>query len=63
MADDRSKRAEPDRSRINLAEAHEVRYWTREFGVTEEQLRAAIANLGSSSAVRVREFLKTSGTI
>ena len=61
MSDDPKQRGKPDRSRINLSEAHEVRYWTRELGVSEEQLRDAIAALGSSSATRVREFLRTIG--
>ena len=61
MSDDPKQRGKPDRSRINLSEAHEVRYWTRELGVSEEQLRGAIAALGSSSATRVREFLRTIG--
>jgi hypothetical protein len=61
MSDDPKQRGKPDRSRINLSEEHEVRYWTRELGVSEEKLRGAIAALGSSSATRVREFLRTIG--
>ena len=61
MSDDKTHRGEPDRSRISLAEPHEVRYWTRELGVSEEQLRGAIAAAGTQSATRIREFLRTSG--
>ena len=61
MSDDRKQRGQPDRSRIDLGQPHEVRYWTRELGVTEEQLRRAMDALGSTSATRVREFLRTLG--
>ena len=61
MSDNKKQRGEPDRSRISLTEAHEVRYWTRELGVTEDQLRGAIAAAGTDSATRLREFLRTSG--
>lgn len=53
MADDKTNRGEPDRSRINLNEEYEVRYWTEKFGVTKEQLAVAIAKVGNSpDAVR-----------
>jgi Protein of unknown function (DUF3606) len=46
MADDRSKRGPPDRTRINVGEAHEVAYWTKELGCSEAQLRAAVKAVG-----------------
>jgi hypothetical protein len=46
MADDLSKRGPQDASRINVNELHEVRYWTQTLGVTEQQLRSAIAAAG-----------------
>ena len=53
MSDDLSNRGPQDRSRINLAEDHEVRYWTKELGITEAQLRAAVQAVGvSATAVR-----------
>lgn len=61
MTDNKKNRGEPDRSRISLAEPHEVRYWTRALDVTEDQLRGAIAAAGTDSATRIREFLRTSG--
>ena len=61
MTDNRQDRGKPDRSRISLEEAHEVRYWTRELGVSEQDLRRAIDMVGSNSAIRVREFLSTLG--
>ena len=53
MSDDLNQRGPQDRSRINVNESHELRYWTKELGVTEEQLRAAVKVAGvSASAVR-----------
>jgi len=46
MADDLSKRGPQDATRIDVNEAHEVRYWTQALGVTEAQLRSAVAAAG-----------------
>ena len=53
MADDLAKRGATDRARINVHEAHEVRYWAKELGVTEQELKAAVAKAGvMADAVR-----------
>ena len=46
MADDPSKRGPEDRSRINVNEPHEVRYWTEKFSCSNAELRAAVAKVG-----------------
>lgn len=46
MPDDPSKRGPADRSRINIHEPYELRYWTQHFGVTEQQLKACVAKVG-----------------
>jgi len=56
MSDDTSQRGPQDRSRINMTQAHEVRYWTQALGVSEAELSRAVGAVGSS-ADRVREFL------
>jgi hypothetical protein len=48
MTDDPSKRGPQDRSRINTSEDYEVRYWSEKFGVSPEQLKAAVRKVGSS---------------
>ena len=54
MADDPNDRGPIDRTRINVHEAHELRYWSKALDVTEEQLRAAVAQVGVMvDAVRV----------
>jgi hypothetical protein len=53
MSDDKSNRGAADRTRINISEDYEVRYWSKEFGCTESALREAVAAVGpSASAVR-----------
>jgi hypothetical protein len=53
MSDNLQNRGPADRSRINVHEAWEVRWWTQELRVTEAQLRAAVNAVGVSvSAVR-----------
>jgi uncharacterized protein DUF3606 len=59
MSDNLENRGAGDRSRINIHEAHEVRYWTRALGVTEEQLKAAVAKAGVMAA-DVRRHLDAS---
>ena len=53
MPDDSTNRGAQDRARVNVNEDHEVRYWTKALGVTEEKLREAVAAVGvSADAVR-----------
>jgi len=48
MPDDLKQMGAQDRSRINVNEPHEVRYWTERFGVSEDALRRAVAEVGVS---------------
>ena len=59
MADDLHNRGEPDRSRINLEEEHEIRYWTRRLGISEDQLRLAVKARGASAEKVAGYFGKT----
>ena len=53
MADDKSKTGKPDRDRINVNEDYELRGWSKKLGVTPEQLKKAVQNVGTSAdAVR-----------
>ncbi|WP_208278812.1 DUF3606 domain-containing protein [Massilia oculi] len=56
MSDDLNKRGQQDRTRINMHEEHEVRYWTEALGVTREELQRAVDQVGVSAAA-VREHL------
>ena len=56
MADDLHNRGAQDRSRISLSEDYEVRYWTKELGLTKEQLAELLRRHGNSAA-KIREAL------
>lgn len=57
MADNLQKAGAQDRSRINVHEEWEVRYWTEALGVSKEQLEEAVKQVGPV-ADQVREHLK-----
>ena len=59
MADDRTNRGTQDRSRINMSEAYEVRYWTEKFGVSKEELQRAVERVGSSAKAVEQELQLT----
>jgi Protein of unknown function (DUF3606) len=56
MTDDLSKRGVQDRTRINIHEDHEIRYWTQKFGVSHDQLKAAVQKVGPSAAAVEKEL-------
>jgi hypothetical protein len=59
MADDLKNRGAQDRSRVNIHEDHEVRYWTQKWSVTKEQLVAAVGKAGVSVDAVAKELGKT----
>lgn len=50
MADDLTKRGQPDRSFINMSEDFEVKYWTKHLGVSRAELQGAIDKVGNAAA-------------
>lgn len=50
MSDDKSKSGGQDRTRISLSEDYEVQDWSKKFGVTPQELRAAVAAVGNQAA-------------
>jgi hypothetical protein len=58
MADDKRTTGRPDRDRINIEEAYEVQYWSEKFGVSIEELAAAVKKVGPMASDVKRE-LKT----
>jgi hypothetical protein len=58
MADDLKNRGAQDRARVNVNEDHEVRYWTQKWGVSKEQLAAAVNKVGVSADAIARELGK-----
>ena len=47
----------PDFRRVNVHEEHELNYWTKEFGVSEKELRQAVMDVGTS-AEAVKKYLE-----
>lgn len=59
MTDRPSALRPPDPTRINVNDVRELRIWAKEFGASEEQLRAAVKAVGLS-AIAVRAALRSS---
>jgi len=57
MSDDLTNRGPQDRARINVNEDHELRYWTKELGVSEQQLKEAVKAVGVAVEA-VKEHLR-----
>ena len=51
-----TKREQPDRSKINMHETWEVKYWTHALGVTREKLQQAVDKVGNSAAAVRKEL-------
>ncbi len=45
-----TKTITPDRSKIVIERQDHVKYWTRHFGVSEDELARAIERVGNSAA-------------
>lgn len=55
MADNLQNAGPQDRSRINVHEEWELRYWTEELGVSKERLAELVKEVGPTvAAVRQR---------
>jgi hypothetical protein len=57
MSDDKSIRGAQDRKRVNVNEDYELRDWAKKFGVTPDELKKAVADVGDN-AEKVEERLK-----
>ena len=56
MADDKTKQGPQDRSKVNTSEDYEVRYWTGKFGVSANEMKAAVKKIGSGAAAVEKEL-------
>ncbi len=61
MSDDKTKPGGADRMRIPLGEDYDVRAWARKFGVTPQELQAAVETVGLD-AEAVAAYLRRSGS-
>ena len=50
MSDDKAKTGGQERKLISLTEDYEVRDWAEKFGVTADELKAAVKEVGNDAA-------------
>jgi uncharacterized protein DUF3606 len=53
-----TKRAQPDRSKINMNRDQDVKSWSRELGITPAQLQQIANKLGNSAALVRKELTR-----
>jgi hypothetical protein len=58
MSDNLSNRGPQDASKVNVGEEWEVAYWTKKFGVSAEQLKQAVKQVGTSAEALGQHFKK-----
>ena len=58
MADDKTKSGGQDRKLISLSDDYEIRDWAENFGVTKEELSAAVRQVGNNAS-NVEAHLKS----
>jgi Protein of unknown function (DUF3606) len=56
--DDLKKKGAADRSKINMHEAWEVDHWTKEFGVSKDELQRVVNKVGNSAAAVRKELAR-----
>jgi hypothetical protein len=60
MSDNLNQRGGQDRKRIDVGQEHELRDWSRKFGVTPDRLKEAVQAVGTQ-ADKVEEHLRAGG--
>lgn len=54
--DSLKKKGTQDRSKINMHEEFELKYWTRALGVTRDELQKAVDKVGNGAAAVRKEL-------
>jgi Protein of unknown function (DUF3606) len=54
--DDLNKKGAVDRGKINMHEDYEVKHWTKQLGVSKEELQKAVDKVGNSAAAVRKEL-------
>jgi uncharacterized protein DUF3606 len=63
MSDDKSKRGKADRSRIDVSEEYECRYWSEKLGVSSDELKQAVQKVGPVVEDVARELGKATRVV
>ena len=61
MSDNLTKRDQRDRSKINMHEDFEVKYWTKELGVSRDELQKPVDKVRNSAVTEARGMLAIFG--
>ena len=56
MSDDLLDKGQRDRSHIAMGHPHEVQYWARHLGVTNDELQRTVEKVGNSAAAVRKEL-------
>ena len=59
MSDDTSRRGPQDRSRVNVQQDHELQYWSKKWGISPEELKRIVDQVGPSTKDVARRLGKT----
>ena len=51
-----TRKGRPDRSKINMHEPYEVKYWTHALGISREELQKAVDKVGNAAAAVRKEL-------
>ena len=54
--DSLTRREQPDRSKINMHQSVQVKYWTHALGVSKERLQQLVDKVGNSAAAVRKEL-------
>ena len=61
MSDSTQSAGGQDRKRINVNQDYELRDWSQKFGVTPDELKAAVRAVGDQ-ADKVKDYLSRAGS-
>jgi hypothetical protein len=59
MADNPKERGPQDRSRVNVEQDYERRWWSQKWNVSEDKLREAVKAAGSSASAVAKHLGKS----
>ncbi len=57
--DDKERKDQRDRTRINRNEPYELEYWSKKFNITAHKLREVIDRIGSEEVKMIEKYLTT----
>ncbi len=58
MADNKNKTDYRDRSQVSSSEQYELDYWSKKWGITQDELKEAITQSGTNSVEKLEKYLK-----